>query len=115
MPLSTKAMLWCHLHDYPAVALGSLQTNPFPDATPQFFARLETVVNQAVEGKVKIHLPFAGLKKTAVMKRGQALPLQHSFSCIQPRRGLHCGVCNKCGERKDAFAAADMIDPTRYA
>src|SRR6266446_8732286 len=34
--LLAKALLWCHLRRVPAVALGSLQTNPFPDATPAF-------------------------------------------------------------------------------
>ncbi len=113
--LLTKAMLWCHLHQVPAVALGSLATNPFPDATPRFFSALEDVVNQSVQGSVRIELPFAGLTKTDVMQRGRGLPLELTFSCIQPRRGLHCGGCNKCGERQQAFADAAITDPTRYA
>src|SRR5437588_8099944 len=32
-----KALLWCHLHEVPALALGSLGTNPFADASPAFF------------------------------------------------------------------------------
>src|SRR5438105_4622518 len=31
--LLAKSLLWCHLHAVPALALGSLQSNPFPDAT----------------------------------------------------------------------------------
>jgi 7-cyano-7-deazaguanine synthase len=110
-----KAMLWCHLHGVGAVALGSLQTNPFPDATPEFFAALEDVVNRAVHGSVRISLPFAGLHKVDVMHRGRGLPLQHTFSCISPRDGWHCGQCNKCGERRTAFAEALMVDPTTYS
>ena len=34
--------------------LGSLGTNPFPDATPEFFRTLETCVNMAVGGRVEI-------------------------------------------------------------
>ncbi|MBM4073546.1 MAG: 7-cyano-7-deazaguanine synthase [Planctomycetes bacterium] len=112
--LLAKAMLWCHLNQVPAVALGSLQTNPFPDATPEFFAGFEALVNKAVGSAVKISLPFAGMKKTAVMQRGRDLPLELSFSCIQPRDGLHCGQCNKCAERKHAFADARMVDRTEY-
>jgi len=112
--LLAKAMLWCHLHQVRAVALGSLQTNPFPDATPEFFAGFENAVNRAIAGSVKIVLPFAGLKKTDVMQRGRGLPLEHTFSCIQPRDGLHCGKCNKCAERRHAFANAGMLDPTHY-
>jgi 7-cyano-7-deazaguanine synthase len=113
--LLAKAMLWCHLHGVNAVALGSLQTNPFPDATPEFFVRIEALVNQAVRGSVQIVLPYGGLSKVAVMHRGRGLPLEHTFSCIAPQNGLHCGACNKCGERRAAFAAAGMSDPTRYA
>src|SRR5688572_6483424 len=32
--LLAKALLWCHLHKVPILALGSLPSNPFPDATP---------------------------------------------------------------------------------
>lgn len=113
--LLAKALLWCHLHGVPAVALGSLQSNPFPDATPAFFRAMQDVVNQAVGGQVEVRLPFAGLKKTAVMRVGQGLPLEHTFSCIAPVAELHCGRCNKCGERRHAFADAGMTDPTRYA
>ena len=112
--LLAKAMVWCHLHGVSAVALGSLQTNPFPDATPEFFRGFEAIVNRAVGGQVRIALPFAGLKKQAVMQLGRGLPLQSTFSCIQPRDGLHCGRCNKCAERQHAFAATGMSDPTRY-
>lgn len=110
-----KAMLWCHLQKIPAIALGSLQTNPFPDATPEFFDNLQKVMNQSVEGKVQIVRPFATKKKTAVMKLGVGLPLEHSFSCIRPQQGLHCGTCNKCAERQEAFRSAGLSDPTRYA
>ena len=113
--LLAKPLLWCHLHGVPEVALGSLATNPFPDATPAFFRALEDVVNQAVGGAVHIRLPFAGQKKRDVMLLGRGLPLEHTFSCIRPAGELHCGQCNKCAERRHAFADAGMADPTRYA
>ncbi len=113
--LLAKSLLWCHLHKVPAVALGSLQTNPFPDATPEFFRGFQDVVNRAMSGNVEVRLPFGGMKKVAVMQLGQGLPLEHTFSCIGPIDGVHCGHCNKCAERKLAFADASMSDPTRYA
>lgn len=112
--LLAKSMLWCHLHGVPALALGSLQTNPFPDATPEFFRGFQDVVNQAVQGKIEVRVPFAGMKKVAVMALGKGLPLEHTFSCAAPASGLHCGRCSKCGERRDAFRDAGMADPTRY-
>jgi 7-cyano-7-deazaguanine synthase len=109
-----KALLWCHVHGVPAIALGSLESNPFPDATPEFFRGLEEVVNRAVRGRVRILLPFGHMKKTAVLRLGEVLPLEHTFSCIQPINDLHCGQCNKCAERKRAFAEAGMVDPSKY-
>jgi 7-cyano-7-deazaguanine synthase len=113
--LLAKSLLWCHMHKIPAIALGSLQTNPFPDATPAFFRGMQDLVNQAMQGSVEVRLPFGGMKKTAVMRLGEGLPLAHTFSCIAPVDGLHCGRCNKCAERQHAFADAGMADPTRYA
>ena len=94
--LLAKALLWCHLQHVPAVALGSLQTNPFPDATPAFFHSIQELVNDAMQGRVEVLLPFGGMKKVAVMQLGQGLPLEHTFSCIAPVDTLHCGRCNKC-------------------
>ncbi len=113
--LLAKSLLWCHLHEVPAVALGVLQTNPFPDATAEFFQAMQDVVGRAVGGRVRIALPFAGMKKRDVMLLGVGLPLEHTFSCIQPKNERHCGRCNKCAERQQAFAAAGMGDPTAYA
>ena len=113
--LLAKALIWCHLQRVPAVALGSLQTNPFPDATPAFFQGFQDLVNQAMQGQVAVRLPFAGMKKAAVMRLGHGLPLEHSFSCIAPIDELHCGRCAKCGERRQAFTDAGMADPTAYS
>ena len=112
--LLAKSMLWCHLNGVPAIALGSLQTNPFPDATPAFFRGIQDIVNQAVQGNVEVRLPFGGMKKVAVMALAKGLPLDHTFSCASPADGLHCGRCSKCGERRDAFRDAGMADPTNY-
>jgi 7-cyano-7-deazaguanine synthase len=112
--LLSKAMLWCHLHQVPAVALGSLESNPFPDATPDFFRAFQAVVNQAVGGAVEVLRPYARLGKREVMGRGRDLPLHLTFSCLRPEAGRHCGHCNKCTERRQAFAAAGLSDPTTY-
>jgi 7-cyano-7-deazaguanine synthase len=112
--LLSKAMLWCHLHGVAELALAPLEGNPFPDATPEFFAACEAVVNQAVGGRVSVRLPYRGLSKAAVLRRGRGLPLEWTFSCIRPAEGSHCGACNKCAERRRGFAAAGEPDPTEY-
>jgi 7-cyano-7-deazaguanine synthase len=112
--LLAKAMLWCHLHGIPAVALAPLESNPFPDATPGFFESYQELVNDAVDGSVQVLRPYAGLHKVEVMQRGRDLPLELTFSCIRPVAGKHCGVCNKCAERRKAFQDAGLIDRTEY-
>lgn len=112
--LLAKALLWCHLHGVPTLALAPLESNPFSDATPAFFEGYEAIVNQAIDGAVQVVQPYRGLHKEAVLQRGRHLPLQWTFSCIRPQNGLHCGSCNKCAERKDAFRRAGFSDPTAY-
>jgi 7-cyano-7-deazaguanine synthase len=112
--LLSKALLWCHINQVQAVALAPLGSNPFPDASPDFFTRYQNVVNQAVGGKVQVAWPYLELTKVEVLRRGSSLPLEWTFSCIRPTRGRHCGACNKCEERRRAFAAAGLTDPTTY-
>jgi len=113
--LLAKAILWCHLHGVGAVALAPLDSNPFPDATPAFFEAYQTVVNQAIGGNVRVLRPYQVFSKADVLRRGQGLPLEHTFSCMRPMRGLHCAHCNKCAERRRGFTAAGLPDPTTYA
>jgi len=113
--LLAKTLLWCHMQGIPAVALALLEANPFPDATPEFFRRMGDVVNRAVLGEVRILRPYAAMNKVEVLRRGATRPLQHTFSCMHPDGGRHCGRCNKCAERRKAFAMAGLTDPTEYA
>lgn len=113
--LLVKACLWCRLHDVGALALGHLCSNPFPDATDAFFDDFQSVMQRATGGAVQILRPFARLHKSDVMRLGAGLPLEQTFSCLSPRGELHCGACNKCAERRLAFASVDLPDPTRYA
>ena len=120
--LLAKAMIWCHLHEVPVVALAVLVANPFPDATRSFFEAYAAAVNQAVAGAVQVLRPFAAMNKVDVLRRGRDLPLELTFSCLQPVETAgdgtlprHCGRCNKCGERCRAFRVAGIADPTSYA
>jgi len=113
--LLSKGLVWCHLHGVPVIALAVLAGNPFPDATPEFFQAMAVTVNRAVSGTVAVETPYATLSKAEVLRRGRDLPLEHSFSCIAPVSGRHCGRCNKCAERRRAFAEAALPDPTDYS
>lgn len=113
--LLVKAAIWCRLRGVPALALGSLGSNPFPDSTDEFFRGLESVLSRAMSGGPALLRPLAGLHKADVVRRGAGLPLEKSFSCIRPVDGLHCGRCNKCAERREGFREAGAVDLTRYA
>ncbi|WP_076343700.1 7-cyano-7-deazaguanine synthase [Paludisphaera borealis] len=113
--LTVKSALWCRLRNVHELALGSLGSNPFSDSTPEFFQGLETVLGQALSGSPRLIRPFSRLHKSDVVARGDGLPLHLTFSCIRPDAGLHCGVCNKCAERRDGFRDANRPDRTRYA
>jgi 7-cyano-7-deazaguanine synthase len=113
--LLTKPIVWCHLNGVTEIATAPLGCNPFPDATPEFYDGFAEIVSRAVGGSVRVLRPYAALHKTDVLRRGRGLPLEHTFSCIRPANGLHCGACSKCWERQRGFADAGIADPTTYA
>ena len=112
--LTVKAAVWCRLRNIGALALGALGSNPFPDSTPEFFARLESLFHQAMGGELRLIRPFEHLRKRDVLARGRHLPLHLTFSCIDPIDGRHCGICNKCVERRNGFRDAGLTDRTIY-
>lgn len=113
--LLAKSSIWCALHDVHSLALGTLKGNPFADSSRDFFSLVESAVHTALSCPLEVVTPFAGLTKTEVLERGRGLQLQHTFSCIDPKAGGHCGHCNKCAERQRAFAALRIEDVTHYA
>jgi 7-cyano-7-deazaguanine synthase len=113
--LLIKPAVWCALHGIQELAVAVLATNPFGDATPEFFRDLQSALCRATGVRVRLSAPLAQMTKSQVMELGCHLPLHLTFSCISPVAGLHCGRCNKCRERIDAFRAAGMEDRTCYA
>jgi 7-cyano-7-deazaguanine synthase len=99
------------------VMIGPLAGNPFPDATPAFFASMQQALSTGLAAPIRIEAPFISMDKADVIRLGAALgvPLELTLSCMQPRDGLHCGRCSKCRERRDAFREAGIEDPTAYA
>ena len=113
--LLAKSSVWCVVHHISVVALGTLKANPFADSSREFFAALESVVDTGLNWPLKITTPFSELTKSDVLRRGRDLELQHTFSCIDPHGDRHCGQCNKCAERRRAFADLSFDDATPYA
>jgi 7-cyano-7-deazaguanine synthase len=115
--LLTKAAIYCAPRGISRIALGPLAGNPFPDATPEFFATMAGALSLGLAHRIEVVTPFATLHKAEVIRLGVELgvPLELTLSCMNPREGKHCGQCSKCRERRDAFAEAGVADLTQYA
>ena len=131
-----KAGVFCAAAAIGRLVIGTLEHNPFPDATPQFREAMQRALTLGLAHELSIEAPFSGLSKAEVIRRGVALrvPLELSLSCMNPKRSgqwsvvsgqsghrplatghyVHCGTCSKCRERHDAFLEAGIADPTEY-
>jgi len=115
--LLTKASIYCAQHGIERIAQGSLAHNPFPDATPEFFESMGRALSLGLAHDIRIDTPLAQKEKSEVIRLGVELgvPLELTLSCMNPGDRVHCGLCSKCRERRDAFNAAGVEDKTRYA
>lgn len=112
--LLSKASVFCALRGIQRIALAPLADNPFPDGRAAFFDTFENLVSLGLAIDLKVEVPYRSLDKAEVIRRGAGLPLELTFSCLQPQGVEHCGECTKCAERQRGFAKAGMPDPTRY-
>jgi 7-cyano-7-deazaguanine synthase len=116
-----KAGVYCAVSGIPRLVLGTLDHNPFPDATPAFRSAMASALSLGLAHRLEIEAPYARVSKPEVIRRGIALgvPLELTLSCMNPTSDpsgpQHCGLCSKCRERHDAFVVAGYRDPTSYA
>jgi 7-cyano-7-deazaguanine synthase len=115
--LLAKAAIYMARKNVVRVLLGPLAGNPFPDATPAFFAAMQRALSTGLDRPIEIATPLVTMHKADVIRLGARLgvPFELTLSCMQPAGGLHCGRCSKCRERRDAFRDAGVADPTPYA
>lgn len=115
-----KAGVFCAAAGIGRLAIGTLDHNPFPDATQTFRDAFARALSLGLDHRLEIVAPFAHVSKAEVIRRGIAsgVPLELTLSCMNPpeaARARHCGVCSKCRERHEAFVEAGVEDPTEYA
>lgn len=116
-----KAAIFCAATGLDRLVIGTLDHNPFPDATPAFRKTLADALSLGLAHRIDIGAPYAALGKPAVITRGHRLGvrLELTLSCMNARANdgrmpSHCGVCSKCRERHDAFVEAGVPDSTDY-
>lgn len=110
LPARNLLLLWlaglfCRRKKIGRIALGTLRTNPFQDSTPEFFDTMEKILKMICGRKIRIERPFRRLAKEQVLRFARRVPLEMTFSCLDPRGLSPCGKCNKCAERKKALKA----------
>jgi 7-cyano-7-deazaguanine synthase len=115
--LLAKASVFAARAGCSRILLGPLAGNPFPDATPGFFAAMARALSLGLGTSIEIDAPFLALRKADVIRMGVSLgvPFELTLSCMQPAGGRHCGRCSKCRERQDAFREVGMEDPAGFA
>jgi 7-cyano-7-deazaguanine synthase len=88
----------------------------YPDCRPEFVKAISDAIFRGTESKITVKNPLAGMKKAEIMKLAAELgvPLELTWSCYLNGK-LHCGRCESCRNRKNAFRAAGIKDPTKYA
>ena len=115
LALLGQAALVAHSVGANRVQIGLLAGNPFPDAGREFLRHFERAATAGLGAAMRVETPLAHLTKTEVLEIGARFELQWTLSCIRPKGGAHCGACNKCAERRRAFARAGLPDRTIYA
>lgn len=115
--LLSKAAVFAASRRISRIVVAPLAGNPFPDATPEFFEALSAAFSLGLAAPIEIAAPFVRLHKEQVIQLGARLgvPFELTLSCMNPSGTTHCGLCSKCRERRDAFHAAGIEDPTMYA
>ncbi len=88
----------------------------FPDASPEFFTTLETLISKGKHcqdlSKLKFLFPLAKKSKIEALKIAKTLnvPMELTWSCYS-EDDKPCGKCASCMNRKKAFFAAGLLDP----
>jgi len=119
------ALAWCEVLGARDIYIGvnAVDYSGYPDCRPAFIEAFERVANLATRagveggGRLRIRAPLIALSKAQIVRRGGELGVDYAVtvSCyLADAEGRACGRCDSCRLRRDGFAAAGVLDPTRY-
>lgn len=108
------------------VGVNAVDYSGYPDCRPEFVESFERTANLATRagvegGGVRVRSPLMELTKPDIIRLGVELGVDYGLthSCYDPistgdQGVLACGECDSCQIRRDGFARAGVVDPTRY-
>lgn len=92
----------------------------YPDCRPEFIAATNAALSVGNAGFLPdgwegVWAPFLNVPKDEIVRIGEQLgvPWAETWSCYKGG-DVHCGACGTCYERREAFALAEVVDPTEY-
>lgn len=87
----------------------------YPDCREEFMEAMADAVRLGTYAELQIMRPFIAKRKEEIAAIGAELGVDfaHTYSCYKGGE-QHCGTCGTCQERKEAFALANLPDPTPY-
>jgi len=117
---------WAYTLNASLVAYGAHTGDRYyPDCRPSFTKKLQSAFNQGeddgiklgIRKKIEIWSPFTeGLSKSDLLKIGYKKfgnSIFKTWSCYTNKK-YHCGECESCNNRKNAFTEAKIQDKTKY-
>lgn len=104
--------------------MNAVDYSGYPDCRPDYIAAFQSMARLATRAGVEdgahpltIATPIIHMSKAQIVQTGVQLGVDYAqtISCYQANSsGEACGVCDSCRLRKEGFAAANIVDPTRY-
>lgn len=87
----------------------------YPDCRREFYKAFEKAAQLGTDSNIEIEAPFSGKTKAQLLQLASefGVPLDLTWSCYRSS-DMHCGKCESCVNRKNAFAKAQIKDPTTY-
>ncbi len=87
----------------------------YPDCRDSFVKAMAQAVALGTYDNIRLEAPYSLISKADIARRGAEIGVDYAntYSCYKGREH-HCGRCGTCRERREAFAAAGIPDPTIY-